>query len=236
MNVIDTNGNLYASRLDPYASNTWFNGQVITDVKISYYTSFEINSPLTEFAYPNVYMNQANHQYYGSYIKFVYTNVDGYKLSTFKLSGLTNNLQTADNDYHAINLIGMFNGSTMTFRNITRNISTQSTVAGTSGVYKFTEGVKTEDDLVITVTYDATAGTYTFILEGDVLSFLSGGYYAEFYSTPEVFDVTYNSNKLDSSSPIIMNTFTNALDYLDGNLVENPYNVASQLTSTKICL
>jgi glycosyltransferase involved in cell wall biosynthesis len=121
---------------------------------------------------------------------------------------------------HAINIIAVISGASVTFMYIVDNVSTVLTSTASSGVYTFNEG------LTATFAYSETESgkTYTIAFEGDVMTYLQEGYRAEFYSTPKVFEVNYDSNKKTSTSPLIVNTFS--------DVVKNPYNAHSMISSS----
>ncbi|MBP3581179.1 MAG: hypothetical protein J6J33_00320, partial [Clostridia bacterium] len=220
LNVTDTDGNIYASRLDPYSKNTWFNGDVISDITANFYPSYKNGTPIKTETYDAT----NNFTYFGNTFHLTYKLIDGYSLTGFRLYGQVHNIGINDptsefyNENHATNLIGLIDGTSYTFKYIVDDVSVVSNAEERS-----TNKFYVNDELNITVTYDATTETYTFAAQGDILSYLDQGFAVDFYSTPEIFDVTYHSNKNLSSSPLILNTITNP--------VKNPYNVASAITN-----
>ncbi|MBQ8425053.1 MAG: hypothetical protein IJX17_03415, partial [Clostridia bacterium] len=194
LNVTDTEGNVYASRLDPYSKYTWFNGKTLTKVETDYYIHYKNTTPTT-FDY-NENAGKATLTYYGRSVVLRYTEIDGYSLATFRILGRVNNLATFDNDEHAINIIGIITKEGITFKYITTNAGEIHEATNNNGVFEFNENLK------ITTKYEN--GVYTFDIDGDVMSYLTGGFDVEFYSTPMIFEVGFNSNKQDSSSPVIV--------------------------------
>ena len=61
--------------------------------------------------------------YYGSNVSLNYTEIEGYKLTAFRLFGEEFDLATVDNDYHAINIIGVINGTSVTFKYIDTSVA-----------------------------------------------------------------------------------------------------------------
>jgi hypothetical protein len=59
--------------------------------------------------------SSTRHMFYGSSLYFTYTLIEGYELTAFRLFGEENDLATADNDMHAINIIAVISGASVTF-------------------------------------------------------------------------------------------------------------------------
>ena len=239
LNVIDTDGRIYGSRLDPVGENTWFNSSsdAISNINSTYVPNHE---------YPTVtatshYEGQVKYTYYGTELMFEYTNIDGYYLTAMRFYGLLYNISNADNSGCLINTILVIDGTNFELRRIYDEISDGGEVitpvsTGTGyakyrlrdGGTKIDEGI----DVDFVVSYNASTKTYSFEFSGDVISFLQDGFVFETYSTPIVFDVDYHSNKkTTTTSPLIFKTFNAVGD--SAIAVKNVYD-ANSLVNTRV--
>ena len=176
LNVTDTDGKILGTRLDPYSKNTWFNGQILSKINVNYSSNFEDNKfDIEEYSGADTFI------YYGKTIVFDYAKIPGYSLTQIRFYGNVNNTLTEQNDYQAVNITATVSGGVVTFIDSCGNETLASYI------------------------FDADSNKYVFTFSGDIVAYLTGGFKIEFYSTPDIFTVTYNSNKHSSSSALFVN-------------------------------
>ncbi|MBQ4541975.1 MAG: hypothetical protein IJA23_03885, partial [Clostridia bacterium] len=210
--VLNDDGNIVNTRIDPLQNNSWFNGQRLSDIVLSYYDENR-DASMVSYNYETDTMNgrtetqgRMTHQFVGNNYIVTYKEIEGYELTMFNYLGTKYYIvYNADKDTPA----------------------TAETYTTNSNIKIMNEsGAEVELpyslDLRWTNTSNTEYGTYVFTIKADTNTFAENTIL--FYSSPKEITVRYNFNRHDQhgvTSPAIMNGDAEGVQKFWFNQIEN---------------